>query len=169
MAARGRLGLRNNTAIILIADHGWHLGEKGMWAKLTLFEPSTRVPLILSVPGMAKGRGCVLTVESLDVYPTLAGVCGPGVPRALEGKSLRPLLSDPAHAWDKPAYSFIRRGATGRRHGAHRALPLHRVGRRQGRRGTDDYNQDPTGSRNLSADPRRAATVRQMKDVLLAG
>ncbi len=111
LGALDRLNLRENTVIVLIADHGWHLGEKGMWAKLTLFEPSTRVPLIISAPQMTAGKGCARTVESLDVYPTLVDLCGLKAPSALEGTvTLRGCLRILRVKWDKPAYSFIKRG-----------------------------------------------------------
>ena len=92
LATLDRLNLRDNTIVVLIADHGWHLGEKGMWAKQTLFEPSVRIPLVISAPGKTAGKGCARIVESLHVYPTLADLCGLKAPSALEGRSLRPLL-----------------------------------------------------------------------------
>ena len=168
MATLDRLNLRDNTVVVLIADHGWHLGEKGMWAKLTLFEPSARVPLIISAPRMTAGKGCARTVESLDVYPTLADLCGLKAPSVLEGKSLRPLLEDPAHRWDQPAYSFLRRG------------PVSGVSVRteqfrytewdEGRSGVElyDYDKDPMESHNLAAESAQAATVKKLKELLKA-
>ena len=110
IATLERLKLRDNTIVMLVADHGWHLGEKGMWSKMTLFEPATHVPLFMSVPGMTKGKACSRTVESLDIYSTLTDVCGLKIPSQLEGRSLKPLLENPAAPWDKPAYSFITKG-----------------------------------------------------------
>ncbi len=169
LAALERLGLRDNTAIVLIADHGWHLGEKGMWAKLTLFEPSTRIPLIVSVPKMARGKGCARTVESLDVYPTLGDVCGLPHRVALEGKSLRPLLENPAARWDKPAYSFLRRGEVS---GASVRNERFRYTEwDEGRAGSElyDYDKDPTESRNLAGDGGHAEVAKKMKALLRAG
>jgi uncharacterized sulfatase len=169
LATLDRLKLRDNTAIVLVADHGWHLGEKGMWAKLTLFEPATRVPLIISVPKMAAGKGCSRTVESLDIYPTLADVCGLKAPQGVEGKSLRPLLQDPAHAWDKPAYSFIKRMKTG---GATVRTERFRYTEwDDGQTAPElyDYDKDPLESHNLAADAAQASTVKKMKELLRAG
>jgi iduronate 2-sulfatase len=169
LAALDRLKLRDNTVIVLVADHGWHLGEKGMWAKLTLFEPATRVPLIISAPKMAAGKGCSRTVESLDIYPTLADLCGLKVSPKLEGKSLRPLLQDPSHAWDKPAYTFIHRpqvaGATVR------TERFRYTEWDDGKTAPElyDYDQDPTESHNRAADSAQAPTVRKMKELLRAG
>jgi iduronate 2-sulfatase len=169
LAALDRLHLRDNTAIVLIADHGWHLGEKGMWAKLTLFEPSARVPLIISAPRMAAGKGCMRTVESLDVYPTLADLCGLKAPAVLEGKSLRPLLEDPAHPWDRPAYSFLHRGPGNGASGVSVRTEQYRYTEWDGgRSGAElyDYDKDPTESRNLAAESAQASTVKKMKELL---
>jgi arylsulfatase A-like enzyme len=102
------LGLRDNTIIVFVADHGYQLGEKGKWSKAgSLFEMGTRVPLIISVPD-ARGNGQSSTriVESLDIYPTLVELCGLPAQKEIEGASLAPLLKNPAANWDKPAYSI---------------------------------------------------------------
>jgi len=107
IAELDRLGLRENTIIVFVADHGYQLGEKGKWSKAgSLFEMGTRVPLIMAAPGQAgNGRSSARIVESLDIYPTLRKLCGlPGQPE-LEGTSLVPLLKNPEANWDKPAYS----------------------------------------------------------------
>ena len=137
--ALDRLGLADRTLIVFWSDHGFLLGEHGQWQKQLLFDPSPRTPLIVYDPA-AKGNGtpCDRAVELLDVYPTVADWAGLEKPKHLEGYSLRPLLDAPASAaWDHPAYSQVTR-MQGRpaRHGLqrpHRALPLHRMGRRQGR------------------------------------
>jgi arylsulfatase A-like enzyme len=102
------LGLRDNTIIVFLADHGYQLGEKGKWSKAgSLFEMGTRVPLIISVPD-AKGNGqtCARIVESLDIYPTLVELCGLPKQNEIEGASFAPLLKNPAANWDKPAFSI---------------------------------------------------------------
>ncbi len=107
LAELDRLGLRDNTIIVFVADHGYQLGEKGKWSKAgSLFEMGTRVPLLMVAPG-AKGNGqaCLRTVESLDIYPTLVELCGLPKPAGLEGVSLAPLLNDPSSKWERPAYS----------------------------------------------------------------
>ena len=108
LAELDRLGLRENTIVVFVVDHGYQLGEKGKWSKAgSLFEMGTRVPLLISAPGL-KGNGgsCRRIVESLDIYPTLVELCGLTPPKELEGASLTPLLTQPAAKWDKPAYSI---------------------------------------------------------------
>jgi arylsulfatase A-like enzyme len=101
------LGLRKNTLVVFVCDHGYQLGEKGKWSKAgSLFEMGTRVPLMMSVPGMSgNGQACFRTVQSLDIYPTLVELCGLPPQPAIEGASLAPLLHNPQAAWDNPAFS----------------------------------------------------------------
>lgn len=105
-------GLSKNTVVCLLSDHGYHLGERGWWNKSTLYEYSARSPLMIRVPGMTSaGTPCRRVVEFVDIYPTLAGLCGLNPPPDLAGRDLRPLLDDPTAAWDHPAFSYIRRGS----------------------------------------------------------
>ena len=109
-----RLGLRDNTVIILWGDHGWKLGEYGAWCKHTNFELDTHVPMILSVPGQSSaGEKTPALVEFVDIYPTLAELCGLEVPAHCEGTSMLPLLADPQRRWKEAAFSqYPRRGGT---------------------------------------------------------
>ena len=102
-----KLGLRENTIVVFVCDHGYQLGEKGKWSKAgSLFEMGTRVPLIISAPGMnGNGESCPRIVESLDIYPTLMQLCGLSPQKEIEGESLMPLLKKPAAKWDKPGFS----------------------------------------------------------------
>ena len=85
-----RLGLRDNTIVVLLGDHGFHLGEKGIWAKMTLFERSCRVPLVIYDPRQTTGgRVCPRTVEFVDLYPTLVDLCGLPKPPAVDGRQAR--------------------------------------------------------------------------------
>jgi arylsulfatase A-like enzyme len=101
------VGLRDNTIIVFLADHGYQLGEKGKWSKAgSLFEMGTRVPLIIHAPNAAgNGKTSTRIVQSLDLYSTLADLCGLTIPAGNEGTSLVPLLSKPNADWTRPAYS----------------------------------------------------------------
>ena len=97
-----RLGLAKDTIIVFWSDHGFHLGEHGLWAKTSNFEYDARVPMIIATPDGTGGRRSSALVELLDLYPTLADLCGLSAPTNLEGTSLRPVLEDP-RATVKPA------------------------------------------------------------------
>jgi arylsulfatase A-like enzyme len=91
----------NNTIVVLWGDHGWHLGEKLHWRKFSLWEEADRAPLMIIAPGVTKpGQKCERTVSFMDVYPTLADLCGLPIGKYLEGVSLRPLLEDTSATWD---------------------------------------------------------------------
>ncbi|WP_299627819.1 sulfatase [uncultured Tenacibaculum sp.] len=100
--------LRENTIIILWSDHGWHLGEMGIWGKATNYEISTRVPLIIATPNMTKeikGTTSEALVELVDMYPTLADLAELPLPKHLEGQSFKPLLDNPNKKWKDAAFS----------------------------------------------------------------
>ena len=100
------LGVRDNTVIVVWGDHGWHLGEYGIWGKATNYEIATRVPLIFWTPDMkAKGKSCDALVELVDIYPTLTELCGLHQPDHLEGTSLVPLFNEPKKSWKKGVFS----------------------------------------------------------------
>jgi len=95
---------RDRTIVVLWSDHGWHLGEKSHWRKSTLWEEATRVPLVVVVPGMTPtGAVCDRPVSLMDLYPTLVELCGLPPRAEITGRSLVPLLTDPAAPWDHPA------------------------------------------------------------------
>ena len=109
--ALDRLGLSENTVIVVWSDHGYHLGEhQGIWQKRCLFEESARAPLIVYAP-QAKGNGkpCGRVVEFVDIYPTIAELCGLNPPADLEGQSLKPLLEDPERSWNEVAVTQVLR------------------------------------------------------------
>jgi iduronate 2-sulfatase len=141
-----RLKLADSTTVVFWSDHGYQLGEHGQWMKQTVFEWSARAPLIVAGAGVpARGRNSIRTVELLDIYPSLAELCGlSGTPNNLHGRSLVPLLKNPGTAWSKPAISQVRRGQAEKAvHGhslrneryRYTAVQVHNVARRRTRRG----------------------------------
>lgn len=101
-------GLRENTIIIVWSDHGWHLGDMGIWGKATNYEIATRVPLLIWTPNMPKetqGKKTDALVELVDMYPTLADLAGFNVPDHVEGTSFRKLLSNPNQEWKQAVFS----------------------------------------------------------------
>ncbi|WP_257669265.1 sulfatase [Parapedobacter tibetensis] len=101
-----RQGLLDNTIIVLWSDHGFHLGELGLWCKTTNFELDTRVPLIISAPDHSgNGMHTDAVVELVDLYPTLSELADLPVSGDLGGASLAPLLADPDRRWKSVAFS----------------------------------------------------------------
>jgi len=106
------LRMRENTVVVFWGDHGYHLGEGGVFTKMTNFEFGTRVPLIVSVPGMqTAGQQSPALVELVDLYPTLSELCTLPMPKHLEGTSFVPVLEKPSQPWKKAAFSqYLRTG-----------------------------------------------------------
>jgi len=110
IAALEKAGIRDNTIIIVWSDHGWHLGEMGIWGKATNYEIATRVPLIIWTPDMPdqnRGKATNALVELVDVYPTLCDLAGIASPGHLEGSSFALLLDDPERYWKSAVFSLF--------------------------------------------------------------
>jgi iduronate 2-sulfatase len=106
-----RLGLAENTIVVIWSDHGFALGDQGIWGKHSLYEVALKSPLIIRYPGMAHpGQISEAIVETVDIYPTLADLAGLSAPAGLHGRSLRPQLMDPMQPSQKQAFSFSTRG-----------------------------------------------------------
>ena len=99
-------GVRDNTIIVVWGDHGWHLGDLGVWGKATNYEIATRVPLMIWTPDMkSRGKKTNALVELVDIFPTLCELSDLPLPSHLEGHSFVPLLDDPGQDWKKAAFS----------------------------------------------------------------
>jgi arylsulfatase A-like enzyme len=156
LAALDRLGLRQNTVVVFTSDHGYHLGDHGLWQKQSLFENSARVPLVIAAPG-ARGNGRVAAgiVELVDLYRTLADLAGLSPAAEIEGVSLRPMLENPDAVVRLRAFSQTRNGY------AVRTPEWRYIEWDSGKAGMQlyDMTRDPNETRNLAADPAHASAV----------
>lgn len=184
IGALEHLGLGDNTIVVFTSDHGYHLGEHGLWQKQSLFEESTRVPLIIAKPGTTRPGSVVGTpVGLIDLYPTLAEWCGVKRPENLQGQSLAPVLQDPGAAGRGWAISQVVRGGGFKRFGASPAVgdnvprffgyslrtPRWRYTEwDEGRQGRElyDHEVDPKEITNLAEEPAHAATVNELSNQL---
>lgn len=149
-----------NTIIVLFSDHGYHLGEKQRWSKFSLWERTTRVPLIISVPGGVKGK-CDQPVELLSLYPTLVDLCGLPANTKLEGVGLRALLENPGAAWENVALSTL-----GQNNHAVRDRRWRYIRYADGSEELYDHKDDPNEWRNLAAKdplPEHATVIKRLK------
>ncbi len=169
-----RLGLRDNTIVILWGDHGWKLGEHAMWCKHTNFELDTHVPMIISAPGMkARGQRTPALTEFVDIYPTLCDLAGIEKPDHLEGVSIAPLLDDPNRPWKAAAFSQYPRGRvmgysmrTDRyRYTEWQDMKTNKVEARE----LYDHKTDPEENNNVAGNPENAELVDELSTMLHAG
>lgn len=108
LEALEEVGKKDETIIVFWTDHGWHLGDMGIWGKATNYDIATRVPMIISTPDMdddVKGSRTNALVELVDMYPTLCELAGVDIPETVEGHSYVPLLSNPDKEWKKAVFS----------------------------------------------------------------
>jgi iduronate 2-sulfatase len=178
------LGLSDNTVVCLWGDHGFHLGEQGLWTKANNYELAARVPLIVSTPDQkAKGVSSNALVELVDLYPTLADVCGLIVSDQLEGLSMKSLLDNPSHLWKSAAFSQYPRMFEGVRHKKHGEVMGYAVRSDQFRyvqwknweSGTIDaqelydHQNDPNEMNNVASNPEYAGALAEYQRQLNAG
>jgi uncharacterized sulfatase len=165
-----RLNLWERTVVVLLGDHGYHLGERSdFFGKALLSELACRAPLIIAAPGCATGRASPRVVELVDLYPTLADLCGITAPGDLAGRSLRPLLRNPEAAWPHAAHSVT--AFHGRNEIRARSVRTERWRYTESVSPREvaelyDHLVDPREWYNLAADPRHARTVAEMKTLL---
>ena len=161
-----------DTVVVLLGDNGFHAGEHGLIGKMTLFEESARVPLVIAAPGLKKpGTPTARLAELLDVYPTLLELARLPPVEGIQGTSLAPLLGDPQRAVKAAARTMRKVGATWREQ-------LARSVRSERWRYTEwpdgmielyDHDRDPDELRNLAGDPAAAAALAEMRAKLPGG
>ena len=152
---------KDNTLIVLYADHGFHLGEKERWAKRSLWEDGTRVPLIMAGPGVAQGRVCRKPVQLLDVYPTLLDLTGFKPDPKLEGHSLSALLENPLAEWP-----FMARTSFGPGNDSIRSERYRYIHYNDGSEEFYDHADDPHEWENLIETPKLAAEIARHRTFL---
>lgn len=169
--ALDRLGLAQNTVIVFTSDHGYHLADHGLWQKQSLFDRGLRVPLIIVPPHTTNaGRTAVTAAELIDLYPTLAALCGLKAPDYLDGSDLSPALIDPTKVVKPAAFSQVRRsnGDDGYsvRAGKWRYTEwTNSAGTSVGRQLFDE-EADPAEARNLANDPAYRQTASELSALL---
>ncbi len=171
------LGVRENTIVALWGDHGWNLGEHGLWCKHCNYETSVHSPLIVSAPGQkAAGRPTEALTEFVDIYPTLAALAGLPPPEGLEGLSLAPLMDDPATPWKSAAFSQYPRGRN--RMGYSMRTDRYRytewvekaaAGETLLARELYDHEQDPGENVNIAGYEEHATLIEELSAKLQAG
>ncbi len=184
--ALDRLGLADNTIIVFTSDHGYHTGEHGLWQKMSLFEESARVPLLIVAPNVAaKGGVAKSPVSLVDVFPTLAQLCGVKTPGNLQGQNLVPMLKDPSAKGRGWAITQVSRGggpmratvtadagSEGRRYfGYSLRTPRWRYTEwDEGKQGRElyDHESDKRELKNLASDPAHAKTITELSQQLAA-
>jgi iduronate 2-sulfatase len=147
-----KLNLAENTVIVIWSDHGFLLGEHAIWGKHCLYENALRCPLMIRYPGLPHpGRLSEAVVETVDVFPTLVDLCALPAVAGLDGRSLRPQLTDPSATTDKPAQGFWTGGRRTVRTARWRLIVHPAKG--QDSRGIElfDLRQDPHESQNVAA------------------
>jgi iduronate 2-sulfatase len=163
--ALDRLGLADTTIVVFTSDHGYHLADHGLWQKMSLFERSARVPLIIAAPGAkAQGQTARGLVELVDLYPTLASLAGLSAPGTLDGVSFAPMLNDVAAKVKDAAFTQVRDGYAVR---TDRWRYIEWAGGAQGAQ-LYDMERDPAETTNVADDPRHAATVADLRARLAA-
>jgi len=163
-----RLGRSDDTVVVFLGDHGWHLGEHTHWQKMSLMEESVRAPLIIRAPGMpAPGKSTQALAEFVDLYPTLADLCGLEAPDNLDGVSLRPVLADPDAIVKEAAYTQIE--WEGRIHGRTVRTDRYRYIRWRGDGDGEelyDHQTDPREFHNLAGLSQHQDVLARMRRLL---
>ncbi|MBN1676246.1 MAG: sulfatase [Kiritimatiellae bacterium] len=168
LAELERLALHERTIVVLWGDHGWQLGEHGLWCKHCNFNTSLSAPLILRVPDRGAGARCGALVEFVDVYPTLCELAGLPLPDHLEGSSLAPLLDEPDRAWKKAVFSRYRAGDSVRT-AQYLYTQWSDAGGTVTARMLYDHQVDSDENRNIAEQPENRERVAELAAVLAKG
>jgi iduronate 2-sulfatase len=173
LAELDRLVLRERTVVVLWGDHGWQLGEHGLWCKHTNFEVATRVAMIISVPGQKNvGAKTEALSEFVDIYPTLVELCGLPMPEGLEGASLVPVMNAPDQPWKRAAFSQYPRGKAmgySMRTDRYRYTEWAKPGKPAIGVELYDHKEDPHENINLAGQPEHKDLIAQLSKQLHAG
>jgi len=169
LAKLKELQLEEKTIVVLTGDHGYQLGEHGLWAKQTLFEGGTHVPLIVAAPGVKPGERDGL-VEQVDIYPTLCQLAGLPLPKHLQGRSLKPMLDDPGAKGRQAAISTMVSTRTKLIGHSVRTDAFRYIEWDEGRGGEQlfDLRNDPDELHDLSKVPAHAGRMTRMRQRLAA-
>jgi len=169
LAKLKELHLDENTIVVLTGDHGYQLGDHGLWAKQTLFEGATHVPLIIAAPGVKPGV-CAGLVEQVDIYPTVAALAGLEAPKTTQGRTLQPLLKDPSAKGKQVVFSTMVSTHTKLIGHSVRTDRFRFIEWDEGRGGQQlyDYETDPEELQNLAHKPMQAERIARMKSRLAA-
>ena len=160
-----RLGLRDDTIVVLWGDHGWNLGEHTLWCKHCHFQTSLLAPLIVRAPGLKGGAKTDALTEFVDIYPTLCELVGLSRPGHLEGRSFVPLMKNPNKSWKEAVYSRYQRGDSVRTDRYCYTEWYHKDGKRRARM-LYDQKLDPDENVNISERPENAELVRELSKKL---
>jgi iduronate 2-sulfatase len=167
-----KLNAWDNTVIVFWSDHGVQLGEhQGLWLKKTLFEECNRVPFLICAPGMKTNVVCDALVELVDIYPTLAELCGLPAPSGMEGSSLVPVLEDPTVQWKKAIFSQVQRHYHGADYMGRAVRTDHYHYNSWDGQGEELYDivNDPYEYTNLASDPGHTDALNHMRKLLAGG
>jgi uncharacterized sulfatase len=167
LAKLDELHLDENTIIVLTGDHGYQLGEHGLWAKQTLFEGANRVPLIIAAPGVKPGARSGLA-EQVDIYPTICDLAGLPRPKHLQGRSLKPMLDDPSTKGKQVAISTMIAPHTKQRGHSLRTDAFRYIAWEGGEELLYDLRTDADELHNLADQPVQAERLTRMRERVAA-
>jgi len=155
-----KLGLADNTIIVLWGDHGWHLGEHDFWGKHNTLYNAVRLPLIVKVPGKMGGVKSDSLIATVDIFPTLCGLAGLDVPKSVQGKSFEALLDHPEQKFNEVVYTRFRAADT---------VVTNRYTYTLFETGEEmlfDLKKDPQENQNVANNPEYSEALKSMREKL---